>query len=341
MHIPPILIELELRQQLGVELPPSRVISGHFAIESAPLVSLELAGVSSEHPLGDTSVTTSETVVDTGRRSESFEIYDSSSRTIAEALFPILDCTTVRTSADGVSTLYVRLLSLKLDHPLESAYVKDCKYFSLSVELSERLIEKIPATDPESTGVSTTSSASECRADSSPLAQAAAETSNIQEGPSSGPGGTPSPRQDTIHDSPEPALSPTAISEQMAVFAEPGDPGPCDAEISVMHNGPDVNHTNGPAGVPSSPHESAQVARGPVMSLTRRPCRWLLARLLWFATLAARVSQLPQDVTVYIPELMSTGLTLLVHKVHATIYLPTLAGRWAVRHLLTRLPQPQ
>ncbi|KAH9848619.1 heterokaryon incompatibility protein-domain-containing protein [Lenzites betulinus] len=263
MH-PPILIELELQRSelyhsipchLSVDLlhPPSAIELVHPA-SPAP------DSVSSAPPLHDESHHTPPTAGNPHRQSNSFDISRfSTSRTIAEAEFVIPDCAVSRTDADGVSMDYVRLLRLKLEQPIESAYIEDSDHLSFSVELSEPFIRNTAPTDAqaEPAATSTGFAQSERLADSS-LIQAAAE-------PSPDPEVMPSSRP-SYNATPEPAPSPTTRSEQKAVSEGPGSPGPCDA---VMHDGPNVGHVDGtPGTVPSPPHDTAQDAPGSTMCPT-------------------------------------------------------------------------
>ncbi|KAH9848565.1 heterokaryon incompatibility protein-domain-containing protein [Lenzites betulinus] len=154
----------QMHVQLGLRSNSLCEPLGHFsvhrphgpsAIELPPLASLEPPGSSSRRPLGDISV-----MGDNGhRQSRSFTIYFwSSTRTIAEVAFLIPDCDVDNTGADEVSTHYVRLLRLKLERPLESAYDEDGKYLLFSLELSEPFMHKILSTKPKSAGILTTSS---------------------------------------------------------------------------------------------------------------------------------------------------------------------------------------
>lgn len=150
-HVP--LIRIELVQQ------HSRYGStrGHFAvdrlhrpsaIESPHPASPTPVGVSSGHPLHDDSCDVPSTAGNPHRQRRSFDIdWQPSSRTLAQAEFLIPDCTVSRTGADDAPMDYVRLLRLKLENPLESAYTEDYDYHSLSVELSEPFVSNSPSTE--------------------------------------------------------------------------------------------------------------------------------------------------------------------------------------------------
>ncbi|KAH9848615.1 heterokaryon incompatibility protein-domain-containing protein [Lenzites betulinus] len=143
----------------------------------------------------------------------SFDIdFWSASCTIAEAEFIIPDCTVSRTAAYGASMHYVRLLRLKLEQPIENAYIRNSHHLLCSVELSEPFIFNTVSTESqaEPAAVSPVLAQLDRLADSS-LIQA---TANV----SPDPEGTPPSRlrHNATPESPNPAPSPIASSEPMA-----------------------------------------------------------------------------------------------------------------------------
>ncbi|KAH9847149.1 heterokaryon incompatibility protein-domain-containing protein [Lenzites betulinus] len=179
--------------------------------------------------------------------------YSSTSRTLTEARFLILDCTVSRTNADGASMDYVRLLRLKLENsPDSAAYIQRSQPFLFSVELSEPFLSSI-FTESQSEHTATPAGlAPSQHLEVSSQIQAAPEASSIYNGSRPYSEGTPQPLppHNATPESLNTALSLTATSEQTAVCERSGaPPGPCD---TVIHDGPDVAHTDGPS------HDTAQ-----------------------------------------------------------------------------------
>ncbi|KAH9848554.1 heterokaryon incompatibility protein-domain-containing protein [Lenzites betulinus] len=190
MHLPSILIEVEL-QLTSDTCARAQFSIGRLgkpsAIESTPLASSEIGSVFSRRPLDGTSA-----IADSGhRQSCSLNINTGSkTRTIAEAKFVIPDGTVPRTSANGVSMDYVRLLHLTLDNPLESAYVEFFDHLSFSVELSEPFLGSTASTEFQSAATPSSSPPSGHLADNSdpelPTAHIipnASPTSDLPDGP--------------------------------------------------------------------------------------------------------------------------------------------------------------
>ncbi|KAH9858539.1 hypothetical protein C2E23DRAFT_745444 [Lenzites betulinus] len=267
--LPYMLIELGVRRERQYHGVPIHFtvefLHRPSVIESVHPASLAPDGHLCRTPLHDETCPIPPMVGNSLRKSRSFDIEGlPSSRTTAEAQFLIPYCTGLHTDAGGDSMDCVRLLRLKLECPLESAYVEHWDHLLLSVELSEPFNNSIASTQPEAEPAATLIilAPSQHLADHS-LIQAAPE------GPSPDSEATPPPptRPNATHDSPDPALFSTATSEQTAVCKRSGaPPGPCD---SAVHDAPDIVHADSTNGaVPSSPHDTMQHTMEPATSPT-------------------------------------------------------------------------
>ncbi|KAH9848612.1 heterokaryon incompatibility protein-domain-containing protein [Lenzites betulinus] len=227
---PPMLIQLELQR------PEDDEFSCCFSVVCVPMSSA-IESVHPAYPAADDVSSRTSPHNDScstphmtdNRQSRSFDLTWFPSCTIAETEFIIPDCTVSRTHANGSSMDYVRLLRLKLENPLESAYTTNSDYFSFSVELSEPFLNCIASTQSqaESAATSTGSAPSQHLADYS-LIQATPDGSSRDSEATP----LPPPHPDTTHDSPDPILFSTTTSEQTAVCERSGaPPGPCDSAV--------------------------------------------------------------------------------------------------------------
>ncbi|KAH9848537.1 heterokaryon incompatibility protein-domain-containing protein [Lenzites betulinus] len=243
-HVPLIRIELVLLPQH----PVYGSTCGQFAVDrfhrpsttelSQPALQTPVS-VSSGPPLHDESRQAPSTAGNPYRQSRSFDAFILSPRTIAEAEFLIPDCTVSRTGADGSSMDYVRLLRLKLDNPLESAYDRDCYHPLLSVEFSEPFVNYSPSTESVPAATPSDFAPSENQAHCLLQPEAATEPSIMQNGPSPTLGNTLSPHHDGGQETPETAVPPIASSEE--TVACEGSPGTSTAS-NVVLTGPHSSH---------------------------------------------------------------------------------------------------
>ncbi|KAH9848540.1 hypothetical protein C2E23DRAFT_897506 [Lenzites betulinus] len=229
-HVPLMLMELGLR-------PESRP----SAIESPQPASPTPVGVSSGPPLHDDSCDVPSTAGNPHRQRRSFDIHwQPSSRTLAEAEFLIPDCTVSRTGADDASMDYVQLLRLKLESPLESAYIFHYDHLLLSVELSEPFVDVSDSPSTESVPAAAPSDFAPSEHYANPVQpEAATEPSIMHNRPSPTLGDTLSPHCDGGQDSPEPAVPPIATSEE--TVACEGPPGTATVS-NVVPTGPHPSH---------------------------------------------------------------------------------------------------
>ncbi|KAH9851030.1 heterokaryon incompatibility protein-domain-containing protein [Lenzites betulinus] len=143
-RVPPILIEVGLQRGDGPEARFSIdcQVGGPSPDQSQPASPTQTDAltpdcVSSPNPADYNSHRTPALAASRHRQSRvSGIVLWKTSRTIAEVEFVIPDCISA-SSHNGASTDYVRLLRLKLEYPLESAYAEGCDYVLFFVELSE------------------------------------------------------------------------------------------------------------------------------------------------------------------------------------------------------------
>lgn len=188
MHVSPVTIKLQLHDNVTGDFI-------NFSIDrlrrpSSP----KPADVSFRCPLDDLFG-----IPDDEHHQSRYNHHCSSSCTIASAEFMIPEyCNVPGTYREGVSMDYVRLLRLKLERSLESAYVQDCDDFVFTVELSEPFVGTAASTKTVSGGTTATSASSNRLADGSQM-QASAGPSIMQASPSPSPSGTPPSRHDAMH----------------------------------------------------------------------------------------------------------------------------------------------
>ncbi|KAH9848562.1 heterokaryon incompatibility protein-domain-containing protein [Lenzites betulinus] len=264
LHVSPIQIELRLLQgdhSDVVEFSVDR-LRRPSATESTHAVSPAGNSFPSTHPMDDTPATAD----NEHRQSSSFDVHLwISSRTIAETEFVIHDCT----GSDGGSTDLVRLLRLRLECPLEDAYIEDWNSLLFSVDLSELFIN--------ATSKPTGSSLSQQLADILQM-QAVAQTLTMHSGLSPGPNDASLQRHDAI---PQSAMPPNMMYEQTVIRQDsPGSctasnlcvPGPYAYCISPTTAGPDPLRAQESSNATSTDSEIPQQSvRSPTCELKDAP----------------------------------------------------------------------